>query len=130
MNFAYTILYVDDVSATIDFYQNAFGFQQKFVTPEADYGELLTGSTTLAFASNTLAKSNLNKGYLPANKTEKPFGIELAFTTENIAADFEKAIAGGATEYAPLTEKPWGQTVGYLLDINGFLIEVCTPMGA
>ncbi|MEM8763051.1 MAG: VOC family protein [Bacteroidota bacterium] len=129
MNFAYTILYVEDVSATIDFYQKAFGFQQKFITPQADYGELLTGSTTLAFASLTLAESNLIKGYLPASKNAKPFGIELAFTTENIAEDFKKAIAAGAKEYAPLTEKPWGQTVGYLLDINGFLIEICTPIG-
>ena len=128
MNFAYTILYVEDVSATIDFYQKAFGFQQKFITPEADYGELLTGSTTLAFASSTLAESNLTKGYLAANKNAKPFGIELAFTTDKIAADFEKAIASGATVYAPLKEKPWGQTVGYLLDINGFLIEICTPI--
>lgn len=26
-------------------------------------------------------------------------------------------------------EKPWGQTVGYVRDINGVLIELCSPMG-
>jgi len=25
--------------------------------------------------------------------------------------------------------KPWGQTVGYLKDLNGFLVELCTPVG-
>lgn len=128
MDFAYTILYVDDVSTTIDFYQKAFGFQEKFITPEADYGELLTGSTTLAFASSRLADTNLKKGYQSISKNSEPFGVELAFTSESIESDFQRAIAAGAKEYEPLTEKPWGQTVGYLLDINGFLIEVCTPI--
>jgi lactoylglutathione lyase len=26
-------------------------------------------------------------------------------------------------------QKPWGQTVAYLRDIDGFLIEICTPIG-
>jgi hypothetical protein len=25
--------------------------------------------------------------------------------------------------------KPWGQTVAYLRDINGVLVELATPMG-
>ena len=28
----------------------------------------------------------------------------------------------------PLVEKLWGQKVGYVLDNNGFLIEICTPI--
>lgn len=24
---------------------------------------------------------------------------------------------------------PWGQTIAYVADINGFLVELCTPMG-
>jgi len=60
--------------------------------------------------------------------SKKPFGVELAFTTETIETDFQKAIDAGATEFEPLTEKPWGQKVGYLRDNNGFLIEICTPI--
>lgn len=51
IKFAYTILYVQDVSRTIEFYEKAFGFSRKFITPENDYGELLVGETTLSFAS-------------------------------------------------------------------------------
>jgi lactoylglutathione lyase len=29
----------------------------------------------------------------------------------------------GATEFEPLTERPWGQKVGYVWDNNEFLIE-------
>ena len=129
MKYAYTILYVEDVTKTVEFYEKAFGFERKFITPEKDYGELLTGGTTIAFASLTLGESNLKAGFQKSAPNELPFGIELAFTTENIATDFQKAIGVGATEVEPVKEKPWKQKVGYLRDINGFLIEICTPMG-
>jgi len=128
MKYGYTIIYVDNVKETIEFYEKAFGFQQKFVTPENDYGELISGETTIAFASIELGKSNFKKGFTKTNNTEKPFGVEMAFVTENIDVDFKKAIEMGATEFEPLTEKPWGQKVGYLRDNNGFLIEICTPV--
>lgn len=130
MKYAYTILYVEDVTATIKFYEKAFGFSKKFITPESDYGELISGETTIAFASIELGKSNFEKGFEPIKRSKKPFGVELAFTTENIEEDFEKAIHAGATEFEPLSEKPWGQKVGYLRDNNGFLIEICTPIKA
>lgn len=128
MKYGYTILYVKSVKETIEFYQKAFGFQQKFITPENDYGELISGETTIAFASIELGKSNFKKGFIANNEAEKPFGVEMAFVTENIELDFKKAIEMGATEYEPLIEKPWGQKVGYLRDNNGFLIEICTPI--
>ncbi|MEM1121227.1 MAG: VOC family protein [Bacteroidota bacterium] len=129
MKFAYTILYVEDVSATIAFYESAFGFTKKFITPEGDYGELLTGETTISFANLELANSNFTGGFLKGTSEQKPFGIELAFTTENIEADFAQAKNAGAVEVSPVKQKPWGQKVGYLRDNNGFLIEICTPMG-
>jgi uncharacterized glyoxalase superfamily protein PhnB len=128
MKFAYTILYVEDVQKSITFYETAFGFQKKFITPEGDYGELLSGETTIAFASMALGYSNFKRGFEKLSLDKKPFGIELAFTTDTIEADFERAISFGAIAYEPIVKKPWGQKVGYLRDINGFLIEICTPM--
>ena len=128
MQYAYTIIYVENVVETIAFYKRAFGFEKKFVTPENDYGELISGETTIAFASFELGISNFKKGFEKIDKSKKPFGVEMAFTTENIETDFKKAIDAGATEFEPLVEKPWGQKVGYVLDNNGFLIEICTPI--
>lgn len=128
MKFAYTILYVQNVLKTVAFYENAFGFSRKFITPEKDYAELITGETTISFASLDLGKSNFKKGFKEITYSEKPFGVELAFTTETIEEDFSKAISAGAKEFEALVEKPWGQKVGYLLDNNGFLIEICTPI--
>jgi uncharacterized glyoxalase superfamily protein PhnB len=128
MKYAYTIIYVENVSETIEFYKKAFRFEEKFLTPEKDYGELISGETTIAFASIELGKSNFKQGFEKVDKLKKPFGIEMAFTTENIEVDFKKAINAGAIEFEPLIEKPWGQKVGYVLDNNGFLIEICTPI--
>jgi lactoylglutathione lyase len=128
MKYAYTILYVDNVTETIEFYKEAFGLEKKFVTPENNYGELISGETIIAFASFEFGISNFKKGFEKIDKKKKPFGVEMAFTTESIETDFKKAIDAGATEFEPLVEKPWGQKVGYVIDNNGFLIEICTPI--
>jgi lactoylglutathione lyase len=124
----YTILYVEDVTKSIVFYESAFDFQRKFITPENDYAELSTGETTLAFAAKTLAHSNLKNGFLESALSHQPFGIEIGLVTENVEATIEKAIGLGATILEAPKQKPWGQTVAYIRDLDGFLIEVCTPM--
>lgn len=121
-------MYVSDVKKTIAFYEEAFGFTRRFVTPEKDYGEIATGSTTIAFAIHSLAKSNLSNDYEASDIKNKPLGIELGFTTDNPTEVIDRALAAGAILEEPVITKPWGQEVGYLRDINGFLIEICTPM--
>lgn len=128
VKFGYTILYVQDVQKTIEFYETAFGLTRKFVTPENDYGELMTGETTLSFASTNLANTNFDGGFIESELKNKPFGVEIAFTTEDVQGTVNSAIkAGGSIVGEPKT-KPWGQVVAYVRDINGFLIELCTPM--
>ena len=129
IKFAYTILYVHDVTKAIEFYEKAFGFTRKFIAPENDYGELLTGETTLSFASTRLANSNLEGGFTESTLTNKPFAIEIGFTTDNVDETVKTAINAGATVVANPKTKPWGQVVAYVRDPDGFLIEICTPMG-
>ncbi|AKP51115.1 VOC family protein [Cyclobacterium amurskyense] len=128
MKYGYTIFYVNNVQETIAFYEKAFGFQKKFVTPENDYGELISGETTISFASIGLGNANFKKGFNLLDKSDKPVGMEMAFVTENIEKDFQKAIEAGASEFEYIKEKPWGQKVGYLRDLNGIIIEICTPI--
>jgi uncharacterized glyoxalase superfamily protein PhnB len=128
VKFGYAILYVSNVTKTIEFYESAFGFQRKFITPENDYGELLTGETTISFVSKELAYSNLKNGFMESSRLEKPFGIELALVTDNVQTIIDKATELGAIVTEHPIEKPWGQTVGYIRDIDGFLLEICTPM--
>ena len=92
LSYAYTILYVESVEQTIAFYENAFGFIKKFITPEGDYGELLSGDTTIAFASIELGKSNLKNGFIPSDVNDKPFGIELTFVSTDIETTLKKPL--------------------------------------
>jgi uncharacterized glyoxalase superfamily protein PhnB len=124
----YTILYVSDVTKSIEFYEAAFGFQRKFITPENDYAELMTGETTLSFVSIDLAKSNLKNGFLVSRQEDKAFGIEVALVTDNVQGIMNKAVKLGAILVEAPKQKPWGQTVAYIRDLDGFLLELCTPM--
>ncbi|KDN54535.1 VOC family protein [Flavobacterium seoulense] len=128
IKFAYTILYVQNVTKTVDFYEKAFGFTRKFIAPGNDYAELLVGETTLSFAAVALAKTNLKNGFIESNLEDKPFGIEIGFTTDNVIETIATAEKAGALIVENPKTKPWGQTVAYLRDPDGFLIEICTPM--
>lgn len=125
---AYTILYVKNVTTTIEFYEKAFGLSRKFITPENDYGELVTGETTLSFASLSFANNNLKSGFIENSVSTKPFAQEIGFSTEDVEATVKSAIAAGATLVVSPAAKPWGQLVAYVRDLDGFLIEICTPM--
>ena len=129
MRFGYTILYVDDVARTVDFYERAFGLRRRFVAEDGTYGELETGATTLSFAAHALAGSFLSGGYRRNTPQQPPAGIEIGFVTDDVAAAWEKALAAGASPLVPPATKPWGQTVAYVRDPEGMLVELCTPVG-
>lgn len=128
IQFAYTILYVPDVKRSVDFYTKVFGFELKFIAPENEYAELITGNTTISFASISLANSNLKDGFQESSLKSKSFGIELGFTTENVQELVDKALSEGAVLLEEPKTKPWGQIVAYVRDLDGFLLELCTPM--
>ena len=127
MEFGYTIIYVNSVQQTMDFYHQAFGLETKFLHESTMYGEMNTGQTTLAFAAHSL--SELNGLSITHNQLQNPpAGIEIAFVTNNIHDAYQKAIDAGAQPLKEPTQKPWGQTVAYVRDINGVLVELCTPI--
>lgn len=128
IKFTYTILYVKDVVKSIDFYERAFGFKRKFISPGNEYGELITGDVVLSFAAVSLANTNLTAGFIQSTPDGKPFGIEIGFTTEKVEEVYKEAIKAGAIAVEKAKTKPWGQVVAYLRDIDGFLIEICTPI--
>jgi catechol 2,3-dioxygenase-like lactoylglutathione lyase family enzyme len=129
VKFGYTIIYVPNVAAAIDFYGRAFGLPTKFVHDSGQYGELDTGATTLAFASHALADGNLPGGYQRPDPSAPPFGIELAFVTSDVPAAVARASAAGAAVVVEAKAKPWGQVVAYVRAPEGTLIELCTSVG-
>ncbi len=128
VRFGYTIVYVPEVQAALDFYTRAFGFEQRFISPDGSYGELQTGTTTLSFASEALGDSHFPHGFLRHSLANPPYGTELAFTTPDVDGTIEAAVAAGAQVLVPAETKDWGQTVAWVRDPNGVLIEICTPI--
>jgi uncharacterized glyoxalase superfamily protein PhnB len=125
--FGWTILHVRDVAQAITFYERAFGLESRFVDPAGEYAELATGTTTLAFAAHSLI-ARLTGEPIP---DAAPRGLDIAFTTspDHIEAAWTRAVEAGAKPVKPLATMPWGQTVGFLRDPEGFLVEICTPTG-
>ncbi|MBO9563897.1 MAG: VOC family protein [Niastella sp.] len=129
LQFGYTILYVQDVVKTIEFYENAFGLKRAFIADTAEFGQLDTGGTSLAFATIELISHEIPGGFIAGSSKQQPLGMEVAFTTTDVDAAFQTALKAGATEVSRPAVKPWGQTVAYVRDLNGFLVELCTPIG-
>jgi lactoylglutathione lyase len=112
MRFGYTIIYVADVPDTIAFYEKAFGIQRRFVVEDGSYGEMDTNGATLAFVDQGFVRTG--------------FGFD--FVTEDVESDYHTALAAGAKALVAPLRKPWGQTVAYVRDMNGVIVELCTPM--
>ena len=129
MKLAYTILYVESVAETIAFYERAFGLTRGMVTDTLEYGELQTGDTKLAFAANSFVKGLNSLPFEAASPDKAAPPMELGFVTETVEEDFDRAVAAGAVVVKRPERKPWGQLVGYLRDNNGFLLEICSPIG-
>lgn len=124
----YVIHYVRDVAATLDFHERAFGLVRRFLHESGTYGEMETGGTALAFAAEAMV-SEAGATFRPTRPDGTPPGIEIALTTPDVQALFDRAVAAGAAPLAPPATKPWGQTVAYVRDADGLIVELCTPIG-
>ena len=126
----YVILYVRDVPASLAFYEKAFGLTRRFFHDDAGkaYGELETGAARLAFASLPLVEAHLKHGVSLAAPDKPPLGFEIALVTADVAGLYAQALKAGAASVSAPEAKPWGQTVAYVRDDNGFLVELCSPL--
>ena len=126
MQFAGTVLYVDDVQATVDFYRRAFGLELRFSDESLGFAELATGGSTLYIASHSVGQMLMPETYHRPLEGG-PSGVEIAFLTENVASDAAKVIAEGAVMVAAPKRMPWGLEVAYVRAPDGTLIGFSEP---
>ncbi len=122
------IHYVKDIPKALKFYEEAFALKPKFVHESGQYAEVDTGATALAFASEAAGDFNLPDGYIHNDLDRAPLGCEICLTTPDVQGSYERALDKGGTAVAAPTEKPWGQTVAYVRDPNGVLVEIASPI--
>jgi lactoylglutathione lyase len=123
----WVIAYVPDVTAAIEFYEKAFGLERALLAEDASFGELNTGQTKLAFASEQLADSNFDGGF--RRPGDQPFNVEVALVFDDPETAFARAVENGASALAEPKRKPWGQVVAYVRDPFGTLVELASPTG-
>jgi lactoylglutathione lyase len=128
MKLGYTLFYVDDVESTMTFYSKAFGLEAGFLHESKQYGEMATGDTKLGFVNHETASSH-GFEYEKMDISKKPFAFEIGLVTNDVETAFNKAVKAGAEAISKPATKPWGQVVSYVRDCNGFLVEICSPMG-
>jgi lactoylglutathione lyase len=130
VSLGYVILFVKDVSASLTFYEQAFGLTRRFFNDDNGkaYGELETGAARLAFASLELAQTQLKQEFVAAAPDKPPLGVEVALVTEDVPGLYSRALKAGATSIREPAVMPWGQTVAYVRDNSGHLVELCTPV--
>ena len=126
MHLGYVIHYVPDVLATVAFYERAFGVRRRFVH-ETQFAELETGPTALAFVDEVFASASVER-FRRHRPEDSAAGTEVAFVDADVAGRYATAVAAGAVAVLEPTEKPWGQTVAYVRDLNGCLVEICSPV--
>lgn len=127
MKFAHVNQYVADVPATLAFYKAAFGLATRFVAEGEVYAEMESGEVTIAFTKETyVAEQGAEFRRLRAGDTAH--GFDIAFVTDDVHAAFGQAVASGAVPLMPPQQRPWGQVVGYVRDLNGTVVEIGSPM--
>jgi len=116
---------VEDVQTSLSFYEAAFGMTTAMIHEAGDYGELDTGSTIIAFSS---LKLMTELGKTVGNARQSAPCFEIAFETDNVQVALQRALDAGAELVQDLEVMPWGQTISYVKDVNGFLVEICSPV--
>ena len=129
MRFGYTILYVRDVAASLDFYERAFSQRRRFLHESGQYAELETGPTTLALAARELAAQNVPGLVAHIDVGAPPPAFEVCFVTDDVPLAFARAVEAGAETVSEPQTKPWGQDVAYVRDRDGNLVEIASPVG-
>lgn len=89
MKLGYLLFYVENVEATLAFFEVAFGVERKMydIEGEDEYGELASGETTLGFVSHHLARSQGIVYHDPQPDGPAP-PMDIGFVTDDVDAAF------------------------------------------
>jgi uncharacterized glyoxalase superfamily protein PhnB len=129
LSLRYAGFFVEDVPKTAAFYEAAFGLKLRYMHPTKGYSELETGDTLLAFTSEAFLDEArlLGQTRIRRNRASvDPVGAQIALVTDDMDAAWKRATGAGAQVIKEPEAKPWGQVTGYLRDVNGVLVELCT----
>ncbi|QIR38749.1 bleomycin resistance protein [Tolypothrix sp. PCC 7910] len=126
MKFGHTVIWVDDVMKTVEFYEKAFGLVRRNIREQnqVTWAEIETGETTLAFSSTNEAQTLFPNGFYANDITQAPSLIQISFITPDVATAYMRALGAGAKSLDAPKRQPTGQMVARVRDINGVLVSL------
>lgn len=125
MRFGYTIIFVEDVERTVEFYERAFGLSRRNVTPL--FAQMETAGVTLAFGANRNERQELPIPFRENTLESDPAGFQISLVAEDVEAAYAKAVEAGAVAVVKPHVMPWGQTISRVRDLNGVLVSIVSP---
>ena len=120
MKFAKTVVYVDDAKASIEFFERAFGFKTTYWDNGA--GAVYAGDAQIHFATYEVGRGHLAEIGRPG-----AVGFEISLTSEDVEADFQRAVEAGAEPLKQPEVTPWGQISSYLRCPDGTVVDLASP---
>ncbi|KAF0904204.1 hypothetical protein E2562_032982 [Oryza meyeriana var. granulata] len=129
--FAYTVVYVKGVAKSAAFYSATFGYTVRHLDQpikahdQKMWAELESGATTIAFTPLHQRETDALTGavQLPESAGERG-PVEICFDYADVDAEYRRAVDSGAVPVSALEQKNWGQTVGYVRDIDGIIVRM------
>jgi PhnB protein len=116
-------LVVDDAKRAIEFYEAAFGAEEKFRLPMGDrigHAEIKIGDSFVM-----LADEFPEMGHLGPNSRGGPTS-SIVLYVEDVDTSFKKALDAGAKEQRPVENQFWGDRMGTLTDPFGHQWSLAT----
>lgn len=121
-----TILAVEDVAASLSFYQAAFGWMPAVETPVYVEFSVTGGQRIGLYEREGFGR---NTGQTPAKMPSGELAAtELYFHTDDIRAAIERIKRAGARELSPLERRDWGDEAAYFADPSGNVLVLARPL--
>ncbi|WP_157020287.1 VOC family protein [Mesorhizobium xinjiangense] len=118
----YPVLMTDDVTASVAFYVEHFGFRPLF---ESDWYAHLQSSEDEGVNLGILAGDHAT---IPAVARGKAAGLLLNFEVEDVDAIYERFRGAGLPIHLELRDEDFGQRHFITADPNGVLIDIIKPI--
>lgn len=114
------IVYVEDVAASLAFYERVVGLERDHLDEDGSYGELKAG---IGFAANWQAERHLDQPFRRNERSGIPLGFELDFAVDDVDEVFRRAIEAGAAPVWEAQDQPWGRAAMFR-DPDGVLVHI------
>ncbi|MGD9808620.1 MAG: VOC family protein [Deferribacterales bacterium] len=116
MKYGSTAIFTKDIQASRHFYSELLGLSI-----------MMDNGTHVAFNGGLniwdISQAN-NVIFGGAQPEPAGYKMELCFDSEDVSADYEKALENGLNILNPLAEQPWGQLLFRVYDPDGTIVEI------